>query len=81
MSRPTGGGLSKGRIEAFSDGVFAIVITLLIFNIKVPDIPRGAPAAELRHALFELWPKFLSYVISVVIVGIFWVAHHVEFHW
>ncbi len=74
------GGLSKGRIEAFSDGVFAIVITLLVFNIKVPELPRGAPAAELRHALLELWPKFLSYVISVVVVGIYWVAHHAAFH-
>jgi uncharacterized membrane protein len=77
----SGGGLSKGRIEAFSDGVFAIVITLLIFEIKVPDVPRGASGRELEHALLQLWPKFLSYLISVVVVAIYWVAHHAIFHW
>lgn len=56
----TGGGLSTNRIEAFSDGVFAIVITLLVFGIQVPEIPETVVAAELPHKLLELWPQFLS---------------------
>jgi uncharacterized membrane protein len=67
------------RTEAFSDGVFAIVITLLILEIKVPDphsIPAGQIAHELPHRLWELKAVFIAYVLSFFIVGTFWVAHH-----
>jgi TMEM175 potassium channel family protein len=67
------------RTEAFSDGVFAIVITLLILEIKVPppsSIPVGAVAHELPHRLWELKAMFIAYVLSFFIVGTFWVAHH-----
>lgn len=52
------------RLEAFSDGVFAIVITLLVLEIRVPEIPEMLVATELPHKLLEMWPKFLSYVTS-----------------
>jgi uncharacterized membrane protein len=67
------------RTEAFSDGVFAIVITLLILEIKVPppaSIPAGMVAHELPHRLRELFPVFITYILSFAIVGTFWVAHH-----
>ncbi len=69
------GGMSTGRIEAFSDGVFAIVTTLLVLEIHVPH-PDTASATALTQSLIALAPKFLSYALSFGIVCIWWVAHH-----
>lgn len=74
------GGLSTTRIEAFSDGVFAIVMTLLIFEVKVPELAPGMMDIELLPALLRMWPKYLSFVVSFVVTGIYWVAHHNTFH-
>ena len=74
------GGLTTSRIEAFTDGVFAIVITLLVLELKVPAIAGGRVAEELPHRLLDLWPTFLSYVISFVVVGVYWIGHHFMFH-
>ncbi|SRR6266498_2181130 len=74
-------GLSVARIEAFSDGVFAIAITLLVLGIKLPQIPRELVASQLWPKLLELWPSLLSYILSFVIVGVYWVAHHVMFNY
>jgi uncharacterized membrane protein len=70
------GNLHKGRIEAFSDGVFAIIITLLVLELKVPAVDGEHHTAELAAALIELLPKFMSWVMSFAIVSIFWVNHH-----
>lgn len=67
------------RIVAFSDGVFAIVITLLVLEVKVPDIPAALVAGELPHALVDLLPKVLSHVVSFALLGIYWVGHHAMF--
>jgi len=78
-AHPAHGPSPLARTEAFSDGVFAIVITLLILEIKVPDphsIPAGQVAQELPHRLWELKAMFIAYVLSFFIVGTFWVAHH-----
>ncbi len=81
MSNPIqDGGFSKTRVEALTDGVFAIAMTLLIFGIKVPETAQG-PSASLTHELLQLWPRFLSYAISFVILGIYWVGHHNQFHY
>jgi len=64
------------RIEAFSDGVFAIIITLLILTIQVPQIQGPDPAPALARSLAGMAPKFLSYALSFAIVCIWWVAHH-----
>ena len=72
--------LHTHRIEALADGVFAIVMTLLILEIKVPDLPRATGSADLTGALLVLWPKFLCYVISFVTLGVYWVAHHLHSH-
>jgi uncharacterized membrane protein len=70
-------GFSKGisgneRIIALSDGVFAIVITLLVLEIKVPEVANS----ELSAAIVEIIPKILSHVISFVVLGIYWIGHH-----
>ncbi|WP_427161244.1 TMEM175 family protein [Aliinostoc sp. HNIBRCY26] len=62
------------RLEAFSDGVFAIAITLLVLEIKVPP-PDTALAAELLH----LWPSYLAYVVSFLVIGAIWINHHAMF--
>jgi uncharacterized membrane protein len=78
MSEPTsepktgGYGMSVGRMEAFSDGVFAIVITLLILDIKVPEGEHG----HLGRALAQQWPQYVAYLLSFMIVGIVWLNHH-----
>ena len=71
---------TTNRIEAFSDGVFAIVITLLVLELHTPEIKNHGDWAELFFALFNLAPKFLGYVMSFFFVAVFWVAHHQFFH-
>lgn len=61
--------MEKGRLEAFSDGVFAIIITIMVLEMKVPH-------GEDLAALAPLLPVFLSYVLSFVYVGIYWNNHH-----
>ena len=73
----TGGGsagleMSVGRLEAFSDGVLAIVITLLILEIKVPTGHEGS----LGSALAAQWPQYAAFLLSFLIVGIIWLNHH-----
>ncbi|MFN3980588.1 MAG: TMEM175 family protein [Caldilinea sp.] len=65
-----------GRLEAFSDGVLAIVITLLVLELKAPHLVAPDDAGEALAALAALGPKFLSYLLSFVFVAIFWVNHH-----
>jgi uncharacterized membrane protein len=70
------GELGLNRIEAFSDGVFAIVVTLLVLELKVPILHDRGSVNELGHQLVDLVPKFLSWLISFVIVCKFWLNHH-----
>jgi len=67
--------MNKTRLEAFSDGVFAIVITLLILNVHVPD-GRTLTIQSLR----PLVPSLATFVLSFIIVGVYWVAHHHMMH-
>jgi uncharacterized membrane protein len=66
--------METNRLEAFSDGVFAIAITLLVLEIKVPP-PGTALGAELLH----LWPSYLAYVVSFLVIGAIWLNHHAMF--
>lgn len=70
------GELRLNRIEAFSDGVFAIVVTLLVLDLKVPALHDAASARELAAGLLADLPRFLSWLISFVIVCKFWLNHH-----
>ena len=65
------------RIEAFSDGVFSIAITLLILEVKIPHL--GATGQSLGHALLALWPAYLTYILTFVTVGIYWANHNYIF--
>src|SRR5262245_61661281 len=67
--RPARPPMNKGRLEAFSDGVIAILITIMVLELRVP---HGADAAVLRSML----PAFLGYVMSFVYLGIYWNNHH-----
>ncbi|MFY9578550.1 MAG: TMEM175 family protein [Gaiellaceae bacterium] len=66
--------MSTRRVEAFSDGVFAIAITLLILIIEPP---KGGQ--HLGHELLRLWPSYLAYAVSFLTIGIMWVNHHTIF--
>jgi uncharacterized membrane protein len=65
--------MSKSRLEAFSDGVLAVIITIMVLEMKAP---HGAGLQSLRPAI----PNFLSYILSFVYVGIYWNNHHHLFH-
>jgi uncharacterized membrane protein len=65
-----------GRIEAFSDGVFAVAITLLAFNLQLPKLGNAATPGELALALGRQWPSYMGFVTSFFTVLIMWVNHH-----
>jgi uncharacterized membrane protein len=87
MSQETG--LTKHRVESLTDGIFAVVMTLLVLEISLPQISSSndaissvaAAETELLNGLFDLWPKLLSFGISFIILAIFWVSHHRLFHY
>lgn len=64
------------RIEAFSDGVFAIAITLLVLGLKVPTVYQLGPSGSLGLALLKLWPHYLAFVASFITILAKWVNHH-----
>src|SRR5579875_3810476 len=64
--------MDRGRLEAFSDGVFAVAITLLALNLAVAGPGHGA----LAHQLAAKWPGYVAYLISFFTIGIIWVNHH-----
>jgi uncharacterized membrane protein len=67
--------MPTSRLEAFSDGVFAIAITLLVLEIPVPSVEHG----ELMDALLDQWPAYAAYVVSFAVIGIIWINHHAIF--
>jgi uncharacterized membrane protein len=68
-----------GRLETFSDGVFAIAITLLVLEIRVPPPDITREGEGLFRALLGLWPSYLGYVISFITLGVMWANHHSMF--
>ncbi|WP_327050816.1 TMEM175 family protein [Halomicrococcus gelatinilyticus] len=82
--RRTATGMSKGveresaetgRLIALSDGVFAIVITLLVLEITVPTLPPGASTSDLPSLVVEQWQEFFGYVLSFLVIGLYWILH------
>lgn len=65
--------MGKGRVEAFTDGVVAIIITIMVLELKVPH-------GETFSALLPMWPVFFSYILSFIYVGIYWNNLHNMFH-
>lgn len=70
-------GLPKNRLETLADGIFAIVMTLLVLDLRLPET---IAAGELASAIAGLWPQFATYFISFVVLGIYWFAHHQVFN-
>jgi uncharacterized membrane protein len=67
------------RIEAFSDGVFAIAVTLLVLDLHVPELEVGKDPEALLHALKLQWPGYIAFVLSFFSIFIIWVNHHKVF--
>jgi uncharacterized membrane protein len=71
-----GAGSGTERVAAFSDGVFAIAVTLLVLDLKLRDLPPHASNAELAQALIDTAPQIFTYVLSFLVVGLYWITHH-----
>lgn len=71
---------SGSRITTLADGVFAIVMTLLVLGIDVPEVPHDQLEDELIGSILQVWPKIAAYVVSFLVLGIYWVGHHTQFH-
>lgn len=69
-------GFTVERVNALSDGVFAVAITLLVVSLAVPTIRGTVTESKLAHGLAELWPHFFAYVLSFLIIAMFWISHH-----
>ncbi|UCE42624.1 MAG: DUF1211 domain-containing protein [Candidatus Aminicenantes bacterium] len=72
----SGAVISPERLSTLADGVFAIVMTLLVLELSVPVVKGLSSNSELLHKLVEMWPEFLIYGLSFMILGVFWVIHH-----
>ena len=75
LDLPTG-----DRITALADGVFAIVMTLLVLGVEVPQVPDEQIGDRLVHEVLLLWPRIAAYVVSFLVLGIYWMGHHTQFH-
>ena len=69
-------GFKATRIGAISDGVFAIAMTLLVLNLKLPELQAPVSGGAFRDAVFSQWPYFVSWLISFAILGRLWLTHH-----
>lgn len=76
---PNGSALGLERLVFFSDAVMAIAMTLLAADLRVPQLDPSAAAAELPFALSSAQPQIISFVISFVVIGIYWLSHHRTF--
>ena len=74
-----GRGLSAHRIEALTDGIYAVAMTLLVIELKLPDHQAVHGAEALAQALADLLPKVLAWFISFSVLAIFWFGHHRTF--
>lgn len=72
--------LGKSRIEALSDGVFSIAMTLLVLKLEVPEVMHHSSNEAMLHQLLALAPAFVTYVVTFMIAGGFWYLHHLTFH-
>jgi uncharacterized membrane protein len=70
--------VDKSRFEAFSDGVFAFAITLLVLGVVLPELHRPSES-QLASALLGLWPNVIAYILSFGVIGIMWQNHHALF--
>lgn len=69
-------GLDVERVVFFSDAVFAIAMTLLVIDLRIPEVPIRQAVTDLPAAIFGMWPKFFSFVLSFAVIAVYWAAHH-----
>lgn len=72
--------IGTSRVETFSDGVIAIIITIMVLSLKLPDINKEDTPWAIHHHLQILLPYFIPYAFSFMMIGIFWINHHHMFH-
>ncbi len=72
--------LGKSRIEALSDGVFSITMTLLVLKLEVPAVMHHSTNNDMLRQLLSMWPDFATYVVTFLFAGGFWFLHHLSFH-
>ncbi len=77
---PASGGFGTNRIEALADGIFAVAMTLLVLDVKLPNGELFASDQALLARLLTLEHTFVIYLISFIVLGMFWVGHHAHFH-
>ncbi|HEX7363624.1 MAG TPA: TMEM175 family protein [Dehalococcoidia bacterium] len=70
--------LSTSRLEALTDGIFAIAMTLLVLTLTLPD--NTTTRLPLSQLIVEQWPKFFNYALSFLLLAVFWIVHHRQFH-
>ncbi len=73
-------GDNLGRLQALSDGLFATVLTILVLDLKLPDISQLASAGDVHRVINELGVHLYSYVLTFIVAGVFWMAHHGDFN-
>jgi uncharacterized membrane protein len=76
MSRFTDETITAARLISFSDGVFAIAVTLLVFNLKVPQMPTSQVQNQLPGALLAMLPRFTTYLLTFLLIAVYWMFHH-----
>jgi len=72
-------GLTKTRIEALTDGIFATVMTVLVLGLTVPAANLSEP--ELASQIRAHWPNYIAYAFSFIVLGVYWIGHHNQFHY
>ena len=72
-------GLSKARVEALSDGIFATVMTILVLGLRTPIADLSE--TDLKSQIIGLWPNIVAYAFSFIVLGLFWIGHHNQFHY
>jgi uncharacterized membrane protein len=81
LTNDTGAGFSKHRIEALTDGIYAVAMTLLVIELKLPPASTLVDQGDFLNAAAALIPKFRSWIISFYVLGIFWFSHNRQFHY
>ena len=79
LLRASAAGKDLTRLLALSDGLFATVLTILVLDLKLPDISQLVSQADTRRALGEFAVRFFSYVLTFIVAGVFWMSHHADF--
>jgi uncharacterized membrane protein len=71
--------MNKSRIEAFSDGVIAIIITIMVLELHIPDLKENFTSQDIWREFYALTPELLAYLLSFIVVAILWINHHALF--